>query len=49
MQEKTEFLLIITMIGHDIPKKLILSKIWPLFGPSLAQILSKIGDPESAS
>ena len=40
MQVLTEFLLKITMIGHDIPKKVILSKIWPLFGPSLAQIES---------
>ena len=38
----TEFHLKMTMIGDDISKKVILPQIWLMFGPSLAQILSKI-------
>ena len=38
----TEFQLKTTMIGDDIAKKVILPQIWPIFGPSLAQIVSKI-------
>ena len=42
IQVFTEFQLQITMIGEDIAKKVILPQIWPIFGPSLAHILSKI-------
>ena len=38
----TEFHLKMTMIGDDIAKKVILDQIWPIFGPSLVQIVSKI-------
>ena len=43
MQELTEFQVKITMIGNDIPKKVILTEIWLIFGHSLVEILSKIG------
>ena len=38
----TEFQLKITMIGGDIGKKVFLPQIKPMFGASLAQILSKL-------
>ena len=38
----TEFHLKMTMIGVDIAKKAILPQITPMFGPSLAQIRSKL-------
>ena len=38
----TGFQLKITIIGVDISKKIILPQIKPMFGPSLAQILSKL-------
>ena len=37
------------MIGEAIVKKEILQQIWPIFGPSLAQILSKIAKFEGIS
>ena len=42
MQVLTEFQLNITMIGEAIAKKVILDQIWPIFGPSLVQIVSRI-------
>ena len=39
IQVLTKFQLKITLIGESIAKKVILSKILPIFGPSLAQIL----------
>ena len=38
-----------TMIGDGIAKKVILPQIWPIFGPSLAQVLSKIANFERIS
>ena len=42
IQVLAEFKLKITNIGDDIPKKQILPKIWAIFGPSFAKIVSKI-------
>ena len=42
IQLLTEFQLKIILIGEAIAKKVILPKIWPIFRPSLAQMLSKI-------
>ena len=39
IQVLTEFKLKITLIGEAIAKKVILTQILPIFGPSLAQIL----------
>ena len=39
----------INHIGDDIPKKLIFPKIWAIFGPYFAKIVSKILKPERAS
>ena len=44
-----EFHLKMTMIGDGIVKKVILPQIWPIFGPSLAQILSTIAKFEGIS
>ena len=42
IQVLTEFQLDMTLIGEAIAKKAILQQIWPIFGHSLAKILSKI-------
>ena len=42
VQVLTEFQLKITMVGEVIAKKVILDQIWPIFGPSLVQIVPKI-------
>ena len=49
IQVLTEFPLKITLIGEAIAKKVILYPIWTIFGPSLAQILSKIANFERIS
>ena len=38
IQVLTEVHLKITLIGEAIAKKLIVHQIWPIFGPSVAQI-----------
>ena len=38
-----------TMIGDDTAKKVIFPLIWPIFRPSLAQIVSKIAKFERIS
>ena len=38
----TQFNFKMTMIGDNIAKKVILPQISPMYGPSLAQIVSKI-------
>ena len=42
MQVLTEFQLKMTMICEAIAKNGILDQIWPIFGPSLVQIMPKI-------
>ena len=42
IQVMTEFQLQITVICEAIAKKVILDQIWPIFGPSLVQIVPKI-------
>ena len=42
IQVLTEFQLKIIMIGEAIAKNVILDQIWPIFGPSLVQIVPKI-------
>ena len=42
IQVLTAFQLKITMIGEVIAKKVIFDKMWPIFGPSLVQIVPKI-------
>ena len=49
IQVLTEFQLKMTMVGEGISKKIILPKIWPIFGPPLAQIMSKIAKFERIS
>ena len=49
IQVLPEFQLKITMIGEAIAKKVILPQIWPIFRPSLAQIISKIAKFEIIS
>ena len=46
IQVLTELQLKITMIGEAITKKVILNQIWPIFGPSLVQIVAKIPEFE---
>ena len=41
IQILTEFHLKITIFGDDIAKKVILPQIWPIFRPSLTQIVLK--------
>ena len=45
----TEFHLKMAMIVDGIDKKVILPQILPIFGPSLAQIMSKIAKSERIS
>ena len=45
----TQFQLKMTVIGEAIAKNVILSPIWTIFRPSLAQIMSKIGKFETIS
>ena len=42
IQVLTEFQLKITMIVEAIAKNVIFYQIWPIFGPSLVQIVPKI-------
>ena len=42
IQVLTEFPLKMIIIYEAITKTLILHQIWPIFGPSLAQVLTKI-------
>ena len=42
IQVLTEFQLKITLNGEAIAKKVTVPQIWPIFRPSLAQIVSKI-------
>ena len=42
IQKLTEFPLKMTIIDEAIAKNVIFNQIWPIFGPSLSQILSKI-------
>ena len=49
IQVLTEFQLKITIIGEAIAKKVNLPQICPIYGPSLAQILSKIAKSEYIS
>ena len=42
IQVLTQFQFEITLIGEAIAKKAILPQICPIFGPSMAQILSKV-------
>ena len=46
IQVLTKFQLKITMIGEAIAKNVILNQIWPIFGPSLVQIVPKIPEFE---
>ena len=45
----TQFQLKMTLIGEAIAKNVILSPIWTIFRPSLAQIMSKIAKFEIIS
>ena len=47
IQVLTEFQLKITMIAEAIPNNVILDQIWPIFGPSLVQIVPKIHEFEN--
>ena len=49
IQVLTEFQLKITRIGEAIAKKVILTQIWTIFRPSLAQIMPKIAKFEIIS
>ena len=49
IQVLTEFQLKITLIDEAISKKVILPQICPVFGPSFAQIVSKIAKFEIIS
>ena len=42
IQVLTKFQLKITLIGDAVAKKVILPQMWPIFRPSLVQIVSKI-------
>ena len=46
IQVLTKFQLKITLIGESIGKNVILPQIWPIYGHSMAQILSKIAQFE---
>ena len=46
IQVLAEFQLKMTMICEGIAKKVIFDKIWPIFGPSLVQIVPKIPEFE---
>ena len=47
IQVLTKFRLKITMIGEAISKNVFLNQIWPIFGPSLVQIVPKIPEFEN--
>ena len=46
IQILTEFQPKIHLIGEAIAKKVLLPQIWPIYGPSMAQILTKIAQYE---
>ena len=49
IQVLAKFQLKITLIGEAVAKNVILPQIWPIFRPSLAQIVSKIAKFERIS
>ena len=49
IQVLTTFHLKVTLIGEAVANKVTLTKIWPIFRPSLAQIVSRIAKFERIS